>query len=276
MNDNLFSVKDKNIIITGATGYFGKIFTECLLSFDANVIILAKNEIKLNKLISKLSENYDINKIDSYVIDLYNTTDYKKCLESILNKYICIDVLINNAYDFSVSTGFNDNSGRIENISKDQWMLSMESGVYWSALSTQIIGKNMKQYMKGSIINICSMYGIVSPDPYLYEDVDVFNPPSYGASKAALSALTRYTASFYGKYNIRCNSISPGAFPNIDNDSYNSIDDDKFFQKLSNKTVLGRHGNPNDLRGIIVFLSSDASSYITGQSIVVDGGWTII
>ena len=169
---------------------------------------------------------------------------------------------------------FNDDSGRVENISRDQWLRSFESGVYWASLATQVIAEQMKKQNAGSIINISSMYGLVSPHPSLYEGSSAFNPPSYSAAKSAIIALTRYTAAFYGTHNVRCNAIAPGAFPNVQNDSYNSPDP-KLLDRLSSRTVLNRYGDPEDLKGSVLFLASNASNYVTGHTLVVDGGWTI-
>ena len=120
------------------------------------------------------------------------------------------------------------------------------------------------------------MYSIVSPDPRLYEGTDFFNPPTYSVNKAGLIALTRYTASFFGEYGIRCNAISPGPFSNTEEETDNSVDrDDPFIERLKDKTVLNRIGHPNDLIGLLIYLASDASSYMTGQNLIIDGGWTI-
>jgi len=272
--NKLFSLENKICIVTGAAGYFGKMFSECLLLAGAKIILFGRGN-KIESLAKVFKEKYGKYKVDFYILDFYDTNNYEYYLKQAVKNNKSIDVLVNNSYDFSKNTGFNDQSGRIENMSKKQWMLSLASGIYWSALSTQIIGEQMKYQRSGSIINISSMYAIVSPDLKLYEGVETFNPPSYSASKAAILALTRYTASFYGKYNIRCNAILPGAFPNIGTDSYNAVDNNMFLKRVSNKTVLNRYGKPDDLKGVLLLLSSDASSYITGQSIVVDGGWTI-
>ena len=130
---------------------------------------------------------------------------------------------------------------------------------------------------KGNIINISSMYGFVAPSPKLYADQKFINPPTYGVTKSGLISLTKYTASFWGQYGIRCNAISPGAFPNTESQSSNSVDKDNstFLNRLSDRTVLGRVGKPKDLIGALILLSSDASDYITGQVLQVDGGWTI-
>jgi NAD(P)-dependent dehydrogenase (short-subunit alcohol dehydrogenase family) len=128
----------------------------------------------------------------------------------------------------------------------------------------------MKEQQKGSIVNIASMYGVVAPDPELYQgDVSLNNPANYGAGKAAIIQFTKYTAAYYAKYGIRANSISPGSFPNPKVQQNAS-----FIKRLSAKSMLGRVGQPQELQGVVILLASDASSYITGQNICVDGGWT--
>ena len=115
------------------------------------------------------------------------------------------------------------------------------------------------------------MYGMVVPDLNIYNGREEFlNPPNYGASKAAIIHLTKYYAMYLAKYNINVNAISPGPFPSIE------IQEDKsFIQRLEAKTKLKRIGQPNDLNGLILLLSSDSSSFLTGQNIAIDGGWTL-
>jgi gluconate 5-dehydrogenase len=127
----------------------------------------------------------------------------------------------------------------------------------------------MKRQNAGSIINIASMYGIVSPNPALYRGTEFFNPANYGSGKAAIIQFSRYTACFFAKYGIRVNAISPGAFPN------QKVQKDQIFlERLCEKVPLGRIGQPEELKGAVVFLASRAASYITGINLVVDGGWT--
>jgi len=271
---NLFSLEGKVAVVTGAGGYFGKAFSECLLSAGAKIVMLGRGS-KIDEQFRGLVGQYGGNQVSYYSVDLYDDIAYRACLEEITANCATVDILVNNAFDFSKATGFNDPSGRVENISKEQWMRCMESGVYWYVLSTQVIGEKMKMQRSGSIINLSTMYASVAPDPNLYMGVNIFNPPGYSAAKAAVLAFTRYTASFYGEYNIRCNAILPGAFPNVSSDSYNSPKDDGFIKRLSQRSVLGRTGILDDLKGVLILLASEASSYITGQGIAVDGGWTI-
>jgi gluconate 5-dehydrogenase len=135
----------------------------------------------------------------------------------------------------------------------------------------------MRNRGKGSIVNISTMYAVVAPSPQLYAGTDFINPPGYSASKAALLAFTRYTASFWGPYGVRANAILPGPISNTGQDSDNSVaPDDPFLERLKARTVLGRVGNPRDLVGALLYLASDASLFTTGQALVVDGGWTIV
>jgi len=269
----MFSLKGKVALVTGATGYLGRAFSESLLEAGAKVDLYGRGPKILN-LHEILSDKYGNENVDYHDVDLYQNYQFKEALEDTINKNETIDILINNAYEFSQRTGFNDPSGKFENMSRDQWMASFMCGVYWPASAMQVVAEKMKEQKNGSIINISSMYGLVSPDPDLYEGMDTFNPPSYGAAKAALIQLTKYVAAFYGKYGIRCNAIAPGAFPNVNYDSYNAPDK-KILERLAKKTCLERYGKPEDLKGAAVFLASDASSYITGQVLSVDGGWTI-
>ena len=273
MENTLFSLHNKTAIVTGAAGYLGRAFTEALLEAGAKVDIYGRGP-KIVDYCSSLKSRYGSDLVDYHRVNFYNETAFRSALRDTIQSNDTVDILVNNAYEFSKATGFNDDSGRVENICKDQWLKSFEGGLYWAALTTQLIGEQMKSQGFGSIINVSSMYGLVSPHPDLYEGSSAFNPPSYSAVKSALIALTRYTASFYGAHNIRCNALAPGAFPNINPNSYNSPDE-KLLKRLSKKTVLNRHGNPEDLKGAIVFLASDSSAYVTGQTLVVDGGWTI-
>ena len=270
----LFSLAGKTAVVTGAAGYLGRIFTEALLEAGARVVLMGRGE-KLRLAAQQLEAGYGQGSVEAKSVDFFDTEAYRQMLEELVRRPAGIDILINNAFEFSKETGFNDPSGRLETLSKGQWMRAMESGVYWHALATQIVAKAMGERRSGSIVNVSSMYALVSPDPDLYEGTTIFNPPTYGATKAALLSLTRYTAAFYGRRGVRCNALLPGAFPNLDGDSYNAPRNEEFLQRLSNRTLLGRYGQPQDLKGAIVFLSSDASRYVTGQSLSVDGGWTV-
>lgn len=198
----------------------------------------------------------------------------RDCYEQIISTSR-VDVLINNAFDFGKKTGFNTHDGRLENATYEQLLASFESGSYWAIQATQALGFAMKEQGSGSVINISSMYAISVPPPHLYEGTDRFNPPGYSMAKAGLLQFTKYAASFLSP-EVRVNAISPGAIPNLEKKTDNSISiDDPVLQKLSRKILLQRMGHPRDLVGGLIYLASDASSYVTGQNIVIDGGFTI-
>jgi NAD(P)-dependent dehydrogenase (short-subunit alcohol dehydrogenase family) len=268
------SLIGKNSIVTGASGYFGSAFSEELLRHGSNVILFDKDD-SVKSLSAKLTNKYGNDRVTYYIVDFYDDSLLRNCLEELTSNSNTIDVLINNAFEFSKRTGFNDPSGRLSSMTKEQWMRSFDSGIYWHALMTQFIADKMKSQKSGSIINISSMYATVSPDPSLYEGKTMFNPPSYGATKAGLLALTKYVASFYGEFGVRCNSILAGAFPHIDIDSNNKVDDIEFLERLKNRSALKRIGVVEDLLGPMIFLASDASKFVTGHGLAVDGGWTI-
>ncbi len=276
MND-LFSLEQKEIILTGAAGFFGVYFAKALLGAGAGkVFLLDKDEERLVTLKQSLQKEFDKEKIVIQPIDQYNRIATSEILKNLVEKDN-ITVLINNSFDFSTGTGFNDEKGRIETATFDHIMRSFESGIYWPFQATQILANKLSaEKKKGTIINIGSMYSLVSPNPDLYKGRDYFNPPGYSMIKSAVLALTRYTASFYGPY-VRANALLPGAIPNIEHKSDNSEQnkDDEFMQRLIDRTLLKRVGHPTDLIGPIIFLASDASSYMTGQGIVVDGGWVV-
>jgi len=221
------------------------------------------------------AKDFGVAHVAGYQADFYQRGE----LDRVLNEVVSheeIDVLLNNAYDLSERTGFNTSEGALDSSPLSQWQFAFESGIYWAVRTTQLIGAQMRERTGGSVINVSSMYGVISPNPRLYEGTDYFNPASYGVVKAGLIALTRYTASFWGKYDIRCNALVPGSYSNTEEDSYNSVSKDSpFLRRLEERTLLNRIGKPQDLLGALVFLASDSSSYMTGQTLIVDGGWTV-
>lgn len=230
---------------------------------------------RLDPLVSSLeSATCDVSGV---VLDLYNRDEASQVLRH-LSCAESVDILVNNAFDFSARTGFNTREGRLEDATYEQFEASFQSGVWWAIQATQIFGERMKVAGHGAIINICSMYGVVVPHPSLYEGTDRFNPPGYSMAKAGLIQFTRYAASFLGP-EVRVNALSPGAIPNLETVTDNAVDakdETGFIQRLVDRTLLKRVGHPRDLAGPLVFLASDASAYMTGHNLVVDGGWTVV
>lgn len=274
---DLFSLRGKTIIITGAAGFFGQHFARGVLDNGAKKLIVIEHPKAGDGFHKKLARKYGRNRIEWHKVDLYDHKAAEKCYKDILRKSKKIDVLVNNAFDFSSRTGFAPgDEGAIHKATHEHLSNAFESGIYWAVLASQKIGSAMKKQGGGSIINICSMYSLVAPNPLLYQGTSHSpNPPGYTIVKSGLLAFTRYCASFMAP--ARVNAILPGAFPNFEEHfkkAGKSYEKD-FVPRLVERTLLKRVGYPEDLIGGLVFLASDASSYITGQGLVIDGGWTV-
>lgn len=257
----LFDLSGKIVIVTGGNGYLGRAMCEGLAQNAATLIIASRNEEECKALADRLSKQYQIEAV-GIGVDILDADSIRCLFQSTAERYGKIDVLVNNA--FVPVQGF------LENITDEVW----ENGLDGTGSAVFKCIREVLPYMlerkSGKIINIASMYGVVAPDPATYDnDVRLNNPICYGAGKAAIIQLTRYIASYYGKYGITSNCISPGSFPHP-----KTQENVGFIEKLKDKTVLGRIGYPEDMKGIAVFLASDASNYITGQNICVDGGVT--
>lgn len=274
--NKLFSLNGKTIVLTGASGYLGRTLSRAVLQNGGRLIALGRSE-RLIEEADKWSEEFGSDRVLAHRIDMYDIEKLEQLLNHIVVSEKRIDALVNNAHELGLKTGFNTEEGRLENATFDQWNRHFLSGLYWPALMVQKFGPKMKNQANGSIINISTMYALVAPSPELYDGTDLINPPGYSATKAGLLSFTRYIASFWGKNGIRANAILPGPFSNIEDQGENSVStDDPFIERLKARTCLGRIGRPDELVGALLFLASDASTYVTGQGLVVDGGWTVV
>ena len=275
---SLFSLEGKTAVLTGASGFLGRTFALALLANGARVVALGRSD-RLQTEAANWANEFGADKIAVEQIDMYDHEAVRALCEGIAAREASIDVLINNAHELGAATGFNVPEGSLENSTFDQWQRNLQGGVYWAVQTTQTLGLKMKQQGSGSIVNIATMYASVAPRPQLYEGTTSLNPPGYSASKAALVAFTRYTASFWGREGIRANCISPGPFSNTEDvgTGQNAVQEDSpFVTKLKGYTVLNRIGRPRELCGALLFLASGASTYVTGQNLNVDGGWTAV
>ena len=273
---SLFSLAGKTVLITGASGFLGRTMVRALLDNDATVLAFGASE-RLEQQVATLQDEYGAGRVHSYRVDLYDIPADEQVLARAQREHPVVDVLVNNAHELGPRTGFNVPEGHLEDATLDSWMRNLTAGTYWAALTTQRIGLGMRNRGKGSIVNICTMYAVVAPSPHLYAGTNFMNPPGYSASKAALLAFTRYTASFWGPFGVRANAILPGPFSNLEDTGDNSVSpDDPFLDRLKARTVLGRVGSPRELVGALLYLASDASTFTTGQALTVDGGWTIV
>jgi NAD(P)-dependent dehydrogenase (short-subunit alcohol dehydrogenase family) len=275
---SLFSLEGKTAVLTGASGFLGRTFCLALLANGARVVALGRSD-RLKQEAERWAAEFGADKIAVEQIDMYDREALDSLCRRLAAEEKSIDILINNAHELGAATGFNVPEGSLENSTFDQWQRNLQGGVYWAVQTTQTLGLRMKQQGSGSIINIATMYASVAPRPQLYEGTTSLNPPGYSASKAALAAFTRYTASFWGATGVRANCISPGPFSNTEDvgTGQNAVEEDSpFVKKLKGYTVLNRIGRPKELCGALLFLASDASTYVTGQNLNVDGGWTAV
>ncbi len=272
---SLFSLSGKTVLITGASGFLGRTMSEALLANGAKVTMLGRSD-RLHTVRDELAAKYGEKNVTAHAVDMYDLKAFKKTLSEVMKEMGTVDVLINNAHEMGPDTGFNKPDSKLEDAPLQYFEKNIAGGMFWPVLAMQAVFPGMKKNGKGSIINTCTMYSLVAPDPALYAGTEKMNPAGYGSAKAALMQLTRYAASFWGPHGIRVNAIHPGPFSNTQDEGPNAVKkDDPFVQKLKDKTCLGRIGNPKELVGVLLFLASDASSYVTGQGISVDGGWTV-
>ena len=243
-------LSNKIIIVTGGLGLLGKEFISDIKKrggITINLDINNKNDLKNGIL------HLDIN--DDKSID--------KAINTIMDRFGRIDGLVNNAYPKTRDFGNNFELTSSISFSKN---IDMQLARIFS-ISKPVL-EIMKNQKFGSIVNIASIYGIVSPDFNIYESTEMTSPVAYTAIKGGLISLSKYFCSYFGKYNIRSNSVSPGGIF----DNQNEI----FLKNYESKVPLRRMGNPDDIAPIVSFLLSDDSKYISGQNIAVDGGWTAI
>lgn len=254
MYSNLFSCKNKVAIVTGGCGLIGREIVKGLSEFGAKVYVADKG-VKVAKH-AILRE-----KIRYVYLDISNENSVRQTLRKILNDSGKVDILVNCAYPRS-----KDWASKFENMKYASWKLNLDQhlgGYFMMCRETAMI---MKNHGGGSIINLASIYGMVAPDFSIYEGTEMTMPVAYASIKAGIIALTKYVATYFSRYNIRANTISPGGI--YDNQTPSFID------KYSRKTPLGRMGKPGEIVGAVIYLASDASSFVTGHNLVVDGGWT--
>lgn len=264
---NLFSLKNRTAIVTGALGLIGKEHCKALSDAGANVIVADLDESECIEFAKSLST-----KSFGSVLDVTDPESIKRLRDKVLEKFLHIDVLVNNAAinDMFENPKAAAEQSKFENYPLELWQKSVDVNLTGVFLASQILGSEMAKQKSGSIINIASTYGVTAPDQSLYIKEDgtqsFFKPPAYSATKGAIIAFTKYLAAYWGKDGVRVNILTPGGVENFQ--------DNFFIEKYSAKTPLGRMAKPTDYKGALIFLASDASSYMTGANLIVDGGWT--
>lgn len=260
----------KVIAIIGSTGILGTEYVNILASEGATVVIGDTNFAKCSEYAVDINKKYQTNALP-LEIDLFKKESIKTFFDEIIKNFGILDVLINNAQ--VKPDGFYNS---FENYTKKTLMRVLEGNTVGMAISCQEACKIFLKQGYGNIINVASIYGISGADQRLYDGVENIykpgepfsSPISYAISKAGVVNMTKYLASYYREKGIRVNCLIPGGvFDNHDN---------HFYKNYSSRTLLGRMANKDEYNGAILFLASDASNYMTGANLVIDGGWTAI
>lgn len=252
-----FSLEGRVALVTGGSGpLFGSSISEALVE-DGAILVTASRSLERNesfaaKLRQEGAEAYGME------LDITDLNSITRLHDRVIDQFGRLDILVNSA---RTSIG-----GSFETQTPEDWLCSAQGDmVGLFALCKAFLG-DMVHQGKGSIINISSIYGIIASDPTLYEGTGILHPPHYNFIKAGMINFTRHIANFYGRHGVRANCISPGGYFNNQ--------EDRFVRNYCRRVPLGRMLNNEDIKGAVVFLASDASQYVTGTNLIVDGGWT--
>lgn len=263
MNNYLqkFSLKGKKSFVTGGAGLLGTEVVKALADAESHVVILDVNKQIGQEFQSKLQN--DGKNVLFELFDITDLTNIDKNIDSLNEKYGKIDVWVNAAYPRTRDWG-----DKVEDLSLESWRENIDihlNAYSWISRKVCLI---MKEQKGGSLINFGSIYGVVGNNFSVYEDTDFTSPMAYAAIKGGIINLDRYLASYFGEFNVRVNTICPGGIFNNQNEIFV-----KNYEKI---TPLKRMGKTEEIATAVLFLSSDAASYITGSTFMVDGGWTAI
>ncbi len=261
---SLFNLSGKTAIVTGAAGQLGGEYVRALLGAGASVAAL---DIRPDNPKGNLKE-IDSERFQLTEVDITSRASIQSALETVTARFGNPDILINNAAIDAPPDACEQETGPFETYPESSWELMMDVNLKGLFLCCQVIGGHMACTGGGSIINISSIYGIVSPDQRIYEykDKPFFKPVTYSVTKSGILNLSRYLATYWAKNNVRVNTLTlGGVFNNQDN---------VFLKNYTDKVPLGRMAKQNEYNGAILYLASGASSYMTGANIIIDGGYS--
>jgi NAD(P)-dependent dehydrogenase (short-subunit alcohol dehydrogenase family) len=249
----------KVAIVTGGAGLLGPEFGSALAEQGAHVVLVDMSQEKVSAA-AKTLKGFG-GKVLGLRADITDPASVTAMVKQVVADCGRIDILVNGAA--GRTPGF---FAPFEDYALSDWNDVLSVNLTGTFLCCQAVGRHMKQSGGGSIVNTSSIYGVVAPDQRVYEGSSINTPAVYSASKAGVIGLTRYLSTYWAKDNIRVNTITPGGVFNNQ--------DASFVSQYEKRTPMGRMARPHELRGAIVFLASDMSTYVTGQNLIVDGGWT--
>ena len=270
-----FNLTGKNALITGGAGLLGFEHATAILSANGNVVLWDLDSLHLSDKATELANEFGKERVFTAVVDVTDETQIAEGLKILNNKGIEIDILINNvaANPKYSKNGSNSEFSRLENFRLDDWNKEISIGLTSAFLCSKIIGARMAEKRKGVILNISSDLSVIAPDQRLYTvdslvpEIQPVKPVTYSVVKAGLVGLTKYLATYWNEDGIRVNSLSPGGI-------YDG-QPEEFVKKLSSLIPMGRMANRDEYQSAVQFLCSNASSYMTGQNIVIDGGRSV-
>jgi Dehydrogenases with different specificities (related to short-chain alcohol dehydrogenases) len=264
---SLFNLSNKTAVVTGGLGILGTHFCQSLAEFGANIAIIDIDLEKAMQFAKELQNQYGI-KAQGFYCDVSNPESVEQMVKGVIDHFGEINILMNNAA--SKSDDLQKFFSPVEQYELDEWRKIMSVNIDGMFLVAKFVGKEMiKQAKGGSIIQTSSIYGIAAPDQRIYEGSEylgreINTPAVYSTSKAAVIGLSRHLAALWAPHNIRVNTLVPGGVSSGQNEV--------FKQKYSNRVPLARMAEPHEMVGALIYLASDASSYVTGQCLIVDGG----
>ena len=265
-----FDLTGKVAVISGGAGLLGEKHAEAIAEFGGIPILLDIDEKAGTKKASRISNEYQVD-CEFMLCDITDESQILSVRDTLLSRFGHIDILINNAaIDPKIKDDSEINLSRLENFSIDQWNLELSVGLTGSMLCSKIFGYEMAKKGKGVILNISSDLGIIAPDQRIYkkeglpENEQPVKPVTYSVIKHGLIGLTKYLATYWADKGVRCNALCPGGI-------YNN-QPDEFIKKISNIIPIGRMAHEDEYKASVVFMVSDASSYMTGAAVSMDGG----
>jgi NAD(P)-dependent dehydrogenase (short-subunit alcohol dehydrogenase family) len=257
----LFSMRGRTVLVTGATGHLGRAMSVSLAEAGARVLVNGRSPSRVSALVDVIRASGG--EAEPAAFDVTDASQVRAAISRVEGP---LHAVVNNAY---LGGGGNLRSAGLQAY-RDSFEIGLVAAHGLLQESLPALRRAVDSDGDASVINIASMYGMVSPDPRIYDSPAASNPPFYGATKGALLQWTRYAACELGADGIRVNSVSPGAFPS---DAVCESSPD-FVSRLAARVPLGRTGRSVEIAGPVLFLASAASSYVNGANLVVDGGWT--
>jgi NAD(P)-dependent dehydrogenase (short-subunit alcohol dehydrogenase family) len=270
---DLFSLQGKIVVITGGGGLLGKKHAEAVAEAGGTPLLWDIDQKAIEDFVNKIQSKYEVS-AKGYYVDITNKNSIMQSFKQVMTEFKTIDVLINNAaIDPKIKQDESPSKSRFENFPLANWEKDISVGLTGALFCSQIIGSLMAEKKSGVILNIASDLGVIAPDQRLYrkegiaDDEQPVKPVSYAVVKHGLIGLTKYLSTYWADRNIRVNALSPGGV-------YTN-QPEEFVNRLTNLIPMGRMAEENEYQAAVIFLCSDASSYLTGQNIVMDGGRSV-